>query len=70
MGRGTPPSLTPPLVGGGYYGNQNTIMIDEIDDENVAYHVGYNLGAFLLDERPPELSSDSNYDERENWPES
>lgn len=53
-----------------YYGNQNTIMIDEIDDENVAYHVGYHLAAFLLDERPPELSPDAEYDERENWPES
>jgi len=52
-----------------YYGNQKTIMIDEIDDGNVAYHVGYNLVPFLLDERPSGLSSDAGYNERENWPE-
>lgn len=51
-----------------YYENQPTIMIDEINDENVAYHVGYNLAAYLLDERPPSLSSDADYDERESWP--
>jgi hypothetical protein len=52
-----------------YYKNQDTVMIDEIDDENVAWHVGYILGAFLLDERPPELSSDTDYEDRKAWPE-
>lgn len=52
-----------------YYENQDTVMIDEIDDENVAWHVGYILGAFLVDERPPGLSPDTDYEDRKAWPE-
>lgn len=52
-----------------YYENQDTVMIDEINDENVAYHVGYILGAFLLEEQPPGLSPDTDYEDRKAWPE-
>lgn len=68
-----PKGCAPSLEAGGctrdtYYENQDTMMLDEIDDENVAYHVGYHIGGLLLDERPPGLSLDSDYEERQEWP--
>ncbi|MFW6382712.1 MAG: Ig-like domain repeat protein, partial [Haloferacaceae archaeon] len=55
-------------VEGEYYG-QEDVRLEELDDEVIAWHVGASLAPVLLEEVPPELTSEADRREREEWPE-
>ncbi|QUO47256.1 matrixin family metalloprotease [Halorubrum ruber] len=54
-------------VAGEYYG-QEDVRLEELDEEVVAWHVGASLAPVLLEEVPPELTSEADRREREAWP--
>ncbi|MDB2281922.1 matrixin family metalloprotease [Halorubrum ezzemoulense] len=55
-------------VDGEYYGQQD-VRLGELDEEVVAWHVGWSFAPALLEEVPPELSRETDRREREAWPE-
>ncbi|TKX59093.1 hypothetical protein EXE44_05990 [Halorubrum sp. SS7] len=50
------------------YENQLTIALDDLDAEVVSWHVAHQLVPLTYHEAPPDLKSDTDRREREDWP--
>lgn len=51
------------------YTGQSDHRLEGVDDEVIAWHVGYRFSAALLTEIPEDLEEDESQSEREEWPE-
>lgn len=53
----------------GQYLDQDKLVLDDLDTEVTAWHVGHYLAPAFFEERPAGLASDTSRTERERWPE-
>ena len=56
-------------VGEPYYEYQPTILLDDIDAEVVGWHVAHHVVQYEFTRTPPDLESETERREREDWPE-